>query len=106
MRGKLKCQILKTIRKRIAVMNDIEYNPEECTFEGECTGTCPKCEEETDNLMSELKRKERWDNKDIRIDVGTIMDLNCIAMEKIDTYEEIDMKDEDLYFCGYEGDCD
>ena len=56
--GKNTCNQLKAIRKRIAEANEIEYNPHECTFEGECRGTCPACESEMRYIENELfKRK-------------------------------------------------
>ena len=57
-RGRHTCNTLKAIRKQIADVNDIEYEPQECTHEGECAGTCPACEAEVRYLESELiKRK-------------------------------------------------
>ena len=57
-RGRQTCNTLKTIRKQIADANEIEYEPQECTHEGECAGTCPACEAEVRYLESELiKRK-------------------------------------------------
>ena len=57
-RGRHTCNTLKAIRKQIADANDIEYEPQECTHEGECAGTCPACEAEVRYLESELiKRK-------------------------------------------------
>ena len=58
MRGKEKCKALKEIRKQIAEKNDIEYAVSECTFQGECKGTCPKCEAELRYLERELERKK------------------------------------------------
>lgn len=58
MRGKSKCKILKEIRQKIADENDIPYVTRECTYQGECSGTCPKCEEELRYLENELKRRE------------------------------------------------
>lgn len=56
--GKNTCNQLKAIRKRIAEANEIEYTPHECTFEGECRGTCPACESEMRYIENELfKRK-------------------------------------------------
>ena len=46
MTGKEKCRLLRQIRREIAESNGIPYSTEECTFEGACTGTCPRCEEE------------------------------------------------------------
>lgn len=53
-RGKKTCRILKDIRKQIARQNDIELIITECHFQGECKGTCPKCEAEIRHLESEL----------------------------------------------------
>ena len=46
MSGKNKCKILKEIRQKIADENDIPFVTAECQFQGECSGTCPKCEAE------------------------------------------------------------
>ena len=58
MNGKDKCKLLKEIREEIARENDIEFESEECTFEGDCSGTCPKCEEELRYLENEIDKKE------------------------------------------------
>jgi len=42
--GKNICNQLKEVRKRIAEENDIPLETEECTYKGECRGTCPRCE--------------------------------------------------------------
>ena len=59
MRGKNKCRILKQIRQRIADENDIPYLTRECSYKGECLGTCPKCEQELRYLERELEKKKR-----------------------------------------------
>lgn len=53
--GKSVCKTLKDIRKSMADINDIEYEPAECHFEGDCPGTCPKCEEELKMLSEQLQ---------------------------------------------------
>ena len=58
MRGKNKCKILKQIRKQIAEENDIPLITKECTFQGECTGTCPRCEAELRYLEQQLARRQ------------------------------------------------
>ena len=58
-RGKNTCRILKEIRRQIAVENDIELVIEECTYKGDCLGTCPKCEEEVRFLERELEKCQR-----------------------------------------------
>jgi hypothetical protein len=57
MKGKNKCKILKEIRQKIADENDIPYVTRECTYQGECTGTCPKCEAELRYLEQELEKR-------------------------------------------------
>ena len=52
--GKEKCRILKEIRQRIADENDIAYVTRECTHQGDCKGTCPKCESELRYLEKQL----------------------------------------------------
>ena len=52
--GKEKCRILKEIRQKIADENDIAYVTRECTYQGECRGTCPKCESELKYLEKQL----------------------------------------------------
>ena len=56
MTGKEKCTLLKSIRCMIAQKNGIAYAPPECTFQGECKGTCPKCEAELRALSAELAK--------------------------------------------------
>ena len=59
MKGKNKCKILKEIRQRIADENDIPYVTRECTYQGDCKGTCPKCEAELRYLEQELEKRRR-----------------------------------------------
>lgn len=54
MLGKQKCKILKEIRQRIADENDIPYVTRECHHQGECRGTCPRCESELRYLEQQL----------------------------------------------------
>lgn len=58
MRGKNKCKILKQIRQKIAEENDIPLITKECTFQGECSGTCPRCEAELRYLEQQLARRQ------------------------------------------------
>ena len=57
MKGKNKCRILKEIRQKIADENDIPYVTRECTYQGDCKGTCPKCEAELRYLEQELEKR-------------------------------------------------
>ena len=55
--GKNKCDYLKKIRENIAKHYGIPFQTKECGFEGECKGTCPKCEHEVRYLEMELLKK-------------------------------------------------
>lgn len=59
MSGKERCKALKEIRKKIEEENDIENVVSECTFKGECKGTCPKCEAELRYLEEELEKRKK-----------------------------------------------
>lgn len=54
MAGKEKCRMLRDIRRQIAECNDIELITKECTYQGTCRGTCPKCEQEVRYLEEQL----------------------------------------------------
>lgn len=56
-RGKQICRKLKDIRRRIAEANGIEYVAEECRYEDDCSGTCPRCEAEAAALWHQLNMR-------------------------------------------------
>ena len=58
-KGKRICQALKELRKRIADANNIPFEMEECTHQGDCPGTCPKCESELRYLMDSIDKREQ-----------------------------------------------
>ena len=71
-KGKVTCEKLKAIRREVAEKLGIEYSPKECTFEGDCLGTCPLCQQETDMLMEQVKirleeRPELWDELQCKV---------------------------------------
>ena len=76
-RGRNICNTLKAIRKQIADANGINYSPEECHFEGECKGTCPKCEQDVRDLEYELHLKEMA-GKAIKV-AGVALGITAIA---------------------------
>ena len=55
--GKDICKYLKGIRRDIADSNGIELDSPECTYEGECEGTCPRCDYEIQFLEQEMTRR-------------------------------------------------
>lgn len=54
MNHKEKCKALKEVRKTIADKLGIDLHQTECTYEGECSGTCPKCAKEERTLNKAL----------------------------------------------------
>ncbi len=72
--GKKKCNILRDIRRDIAKANDIPYHSEDCTFEGDCPGTCPKCDEEIRYLqrMIDERREKGLEVVINRVDPGVL----------------------------------
>ena len=58
MEGWRKCEQLKNIRKRIADLNGIPYEPIHCEHKEDCIGTCPKCDEEIMYISDELLKLE------------------------------------------------
>lgn len=52
MTGKERCEYLKRVRADFARVNGIEFTPVECTHEGECSGHCPACDREAEQLLA------------------------------------------------------
>ncbi len=63
MNGKDKCSYLKAIRREIAAANGIDLEIPECTFDGECSGTCPRCEGEVRQLESAISQRRKLSQK-------------------------------------------
>lgn len=99
MKGKDKCEFLREIRKNMAEANGLSYEPHECNYEGDCSGTCPFCEKETADLLAALKEKERQ-GLEIKTDEFTTMLLEKGKMDFDDAYEafasEVDRREEML----------
>lgn len=58
MKGKIKCEYLKQLRKEIADKNGINYEISKCEYQGECKGTCPRCDAELKQLTEQVKAKK------------------------------------------------
>lgn len=57
--GKNICNELKAVRRSIADENGIELDIPECTYQGPCRGTCPRCESELRYLENALADRLR-----------------------------------------------
>lgn len=73
-KGKRTCEVLKDVRRCVARENHIPLTEHECTFEGECRGTCPYCEAEVRYLEQELQR---------RLNLGKAVTVAGIAVSSI-----------------------
>ena len=58
-RGRNICNQLKEVRRRIAEENGIPLEIKECSYKGECRGTCPRCEAEVRYLENALADRLR-----------------------------------------------
>ena len=72
-KGKKTCKMLKEIRKEIAKSNDIAYVTTECKYQGDCAGTCPKCEAEVRYLEEELEKRRSAGKKVVLAGVAAAM---------------------------------
>lgn len=72
-KGKKTCKMLKEIRKEIARSNDIAYVTTECKYQGDCSGTCPKCEAEVRYLEEELEKRRSAGKKVVLAGVAAAM---------------------------------
>ncbi len=57
--GKIICKELKKIRREIADENNIPLEIPECTYEGDCSGTCPQCDAELQYLENEISKRKQ-----------------------------------------------
>ena len=76
-KGKDICKALKEVRQQIADANNIHYQPCECHHEGDCSGTCPACEQEIRYIESQLKERS---HKGINTKVIGIAASICATM--------------------------
>ena len=95
-KGKQTCKILKEIRKQIAAENDIKLVVEECTYQGDCLGTCPKCEAEVRYLERELEKRQRMGKAAVvaGLSVGLLISSQVALAQtpdslRMDTIEEV-----------------
>ena len=77
MTGKDKCNMLRELRRQIALENDIRYVTEDCKYKGKCKGTCPKCESEVAYLERELEKRK---NQKKRVSMAVVSVGAMLAM--------------------------
>ena len=90
MKGKQICSYLKSVRCEVAAANGIDWEIPECTFEGECPGTCPRCESEVRQLESELSRRKSLSQRVAIIGVAAGLALSGMSVASAQTADTSD----------------
>lgn len=67
---KEKCRELKRVRAQIAADLGVDLKQRECTYEGYCSGTCPKCKSE-EMMLNLAIMKRQMESADVRRRVAT-----------------------------------
>lgn len=67
---KEKCRELKKVRAQIAADLGVDLKQRECTYEGYCSGTCPKCKSE-EMMLNLAIMKRQMESADIKRRVAT-----------------------------------
>ena len=75
---KEKCKKLKKIRKSMADKLGVDLHQQECTFEGKCSGTCPKCRQEEEIVNKAILQKVAI------VSVGTTMGIGLVGCNTLD----------------------
>ena len=97
MKGKQICSYLKSVRREVAAANGIDLEIPECTFEGECPGTCPRCESEVRQLESELSRRKSLSQRVAVLGVAAGLALSGMSVasaQAVDTADSTQYEDE------------
>ena len=80
MTGKQKCAILRQIRRDIAAKNDILMTISECKHQGNCLGTCLKCESEVAALEKALDARRKSGRQVVIAGISAgLIAANCTA---------------------------
>ncbi|MBO5325790.1 MAG: hypothetical protein J6A80_06130 [Lachnospiraceae bacterium] len=89
MKGKEKCKALKEIRQKIAEQNDIAFAVSECTHQGDCRGTCPKCEAELRYLERQLEIRKNLGKAVVVAGISAGMCAPMVACNPIETIGDV-----------------
>ena len=74
----------------MAAANGIDWEIPECTFEGECPGTCPRCESEVRQLESELSRRKSLSQRVAVLGVAAGLALSGMSVASAQTVDTSD----------------
>lgn len=96
--GKDICKELKAVRRSIAEENGIALEMPECTYQGPCRGTCPRCESELRYLENALAERLRM-GRTAKV-AGIALALASTAAAGAQTNEELGVKNEESVAAG------
>lgn len=96
--GKDICKELKAVRRSIAEENGIALEMPECTYQGPCRGTCPRCESELHYLENALAERLRM-GRTAKV-AGIALALAAPAAAGAQTNEELGVKNEESAAAG------
>ncbi len=85
------CNELRALRRHIADENQIPLEMEECTYRGECCGTCPRCDAEVRYLEEALSHRITL-GKAVTVQAQNVTDtasLKSVAKEISDTVGKV-----------------
>lgn len=85
-KGKRICNVLKAIRQRIADANAIPIDNDECQHEGDCPGTCPKCDAEVEYITKVLEQRTKEKKP---VDLKGLVD-DCDVRSMLSNYADTD----------------
>lgn len=80
-KGKNICEQLKKIRHQIADSNGIELEEHECHYEGDCKGTCPRCDGELQYLEQEMVRRGKLSKAALFAGITLGLAASCTPLE-------------------------
>ncbi len=92
-KGKATCEILKSVRKTIADANGIDYQPTECKHQGDCGGTCPKCEAESRYIENQLSLRKVAGKAVKIVGIATGVSALCVGLPSCDQWISGDVPD-------------
>ena len=102
MKGKQICSYLKSVRREVAAANGIDLEIPDCTFEGECPGTCPRCEAEVRQLEQALSQRQRLSQKVAIVGVAMGLALSGMSVASAQNVNPQDTIDDEVMWVGME----
>lgn len=99
-RGKIICAELKQVKRQIAESNGIKLDIPDCTYEGECKGTCPRCESEVRYLERELEKRMRLGKAAVVAGVALGLTACSGTPQRDYTYNGVEVEEDSVLITG------